>query len=76
MMKNKRFSRNVWPLRSRFSQFGVSGWYKIKTITGLFPQFNITPANIILTIRDGTHGREGALMRWAHPPLKDHLNYQ
>ncbi|MBA3706498.1 MAG: SOS response-associated peptidase [Bacteroidetes bacterium] len=46
----------------------LSRWYKTKTMPELFPRYNIAPTNIILTIRDGIHGREGALMRWGLIP--------
>ena len=46
----------------------LSGWYKTKTMPELFPRYNIAPTTIILAIRDGIHGREGALMRWGFIP--------
>ncbi len=46
----------------------LKAWYKTKTMPELFPRYNIAPTNIILTIRDGIHGREGALMRWGFIP--------
>lgn len=46
----------------------LSRWYKTKTMPELFPRYNIAPTSIILTIRDGIHGREGALMRWGFIP--------
>lgn len=46
----------------------LSGWYKTKTMPELVPRYNIAPTAIILTIRDGVHGREGALMRGGFIP--------